>query len=373
MRINRTLFLPLNILASDNRPIATGFSYSKTVAEYLEGTPVAYNHVIDITDNVDPMSDSVLGTFTGSTMPSIISYNNVADVQSVTNDLNTYEKWLESRATVRIEMSSIAHEFQVYRTNDSLLSDANTKLHDNLYYQAFAYSLISNQDLREYRGSIDLIHPAGIKFHAILTKMFNSDETGNIAFDILAAVDTFFWNETVDISDVYSKHVLKMLATDPGNPDTFTTFIVAEENIQWKQVIKPLAHAFIATDAETKHLLKPFVAPHILYDGVTTDIDIVTMASAIDSKQVLKPLVDFPETIDSIHDFMVDKSLTDSSVATETHAILSEKIFSDSLVDSINTTDGTPVREAESRYNITEYAVNSVDSYFYSGIALTIS
>ena len=503
------------------RPSGSIIVYAQTVSEYNAGVPSSYNHVLNISDNIDPLSDAVFGELTDGTTWNIVSVNSTPVTKSVSNDTNTYERWLESRATVRIEMSSIGREFQVYRTNDSLLSDENTKLHDNLYYQAFAYSLISNQDLQEYKGSIDLIHPAGMKFHALMTKIFEADETGNINFSIVAAVDTFFWNETIEALDDQSKHILKALATDPYDVDTFTTYVNMLEAIQSFQVIKPLTDSIDVPDTQAKHLLKPFVASHLLYDGVTSDIDVVSALDAINSKQVVKPLFDYPEAIDAIQSFQVVKPLNDSivpptdvevrlvikpttdSIPEPTDAIQSKQVVkpfltvghiaadgittdtdlvlpneaiqsfqvikpatdsvptpadaiqsfqvikpttdsipeptdaihdfqvykpttdsipeptdaihdfqviksvndsipeptdaiqsfqagkvladtfstgdylailtSSTYSDSINTSDGTPVLEAESRYNITGYAVNSVDNYFYSGITLTIS
>ena len=408
------------------RPIDDDITYTKTVLGYSAGIPSSYNHVLSILDNVDPMDDAVFGTLVDGYTREIVSVNSSAPTKSVTNDTNTYARWLESRATVRIEMSSISREFQVYRTNDSLLSDENTKLHDSLYYQAFAYSLISNQDLEEYKGSIDLIHPAGMKFHALMTKMFQSDETGKIDFTIVAAVDTFFWNETISTLDVQTKHILKMLATDPDDVATFTTFVLALEAIQSKQMIKPMTDSVEVPDIYPKHVLKPFVAPHVTADGVTTDTDIVTTASGITSKQDLKPMDDAVTGFDSTETKSIDKPLTDEIInsdfsvrlvgkplvdaitgsdSTETKSIdkaLTESIISleaitsiqsdkglaetstiieimassmskPLAIDYINTSDGTPVLEAESRYNITGYAVDSVDNYFYNGITLTIS
>lgn len=394
------------------RPSGSAISYSHEVSGYTDGVPVSYNHILNISDNIDPLSDSIFGTLADGTTRYIVSINSSAATQSVTNDTNTYARWLESRATVRIEMSSIAREFQVYRTNDSLLSDENTKLHDSLYYQAFAYSLISNQDLEEYKGSIDLIHPAGMKFHAQMTKIFEADETGNIDFNIVAAVDTFFWNETISTLDDQAKLIVKMLATDPGDVATFTTYAVMLEEIQSFQVVKPLTDDVTMTDPEAKHVLKPLT-------------DSSTPEDAIDSKQTIKPLFDYPEAIDSIQAFQAIKPLTDVVTSSEVENRLVNKPLTDAVTgaddtetksiakpltdatttseaissfatvkpltdsatvteslanstskpaaDSINTSDGTPVLETESRYNITGYAVDSVDTYFYSGITITIS
>jgi len=231
------------------RPNNNDVSYTKTAMRYVDGVPTAWRHTVDIVDNLDPPADSITGALTLDKAQTIRINNISAAVESVTNDTNSYAKWLESRATIHLEMGTVSSEYRAYRTNDNLLSDANTRLHDSLYHQAFAYALLASRDIGEYQGSIDLIHPAGMKFHAQLAKTFIADNSGNINLDVLFFIDRMFLNSHAAAGDeLRSKEMLMALATDPNNVDTYTTYVTMLEAIQSFQVNRHLADSINTSD-----------------------------------------------------------------------------------------------------------------------------
>jgi hypothetical protein len=82
------------------------------------------------------------------------------------------EEIAESYATMRVLTGALAKEKTKYYSDASIISNQNSRVHDSLYYQAFAYKIQTEVDISEYRGSLDLIHPAGTKFSALLVKKF---------------------------------------------------------------------------------------------------------------------------------------------------------------------------------------------------------
>lgn len=89
------------------------------------------------------------------------------------------QKYNDSISSFRFIMDSYSKEKNTYLSENSLISNQNSRVHDNLNYQAFAYSLLTETDIKKYRSAFDLLHPAGMKFLATLVKKF--DKINNIS------------------------------------------------------------------------------------------------------------------------------------------------------------------------------------------------
>jgi hypothetical protein len=156
--------------------------------EEVESTPGIFTYTLTVNDTLLGITDTVNASqvFVGGAGYFSETYqaedysgevvlaqsNALPNVGAVSADSVEY---LESLATLKIERGPIARERFVYDSEKSLISNQNTALHDNLFYQAFAYSIETTQTIDKYRGSIDLIHPAGMKFSAVLNKLFEED------------------------------------------------------------------------------------------------------------------------------------------------------------------------------------------------------
>lgn len=164
------------------------------VAELDEtGAVGAKTYTLTVSDNIAGLTDNILGTavlvggdgyfsqdyqsqdFAGVSV--LAQANSLPSISSVAQDS---QQWLDSLATIKILYGALARERYTYLSENSLISNQNSKLHDNLFYQAFAYSIETTKNIDDYRGSIDLLHPAGMKFSATLNKIFdviNTDAT----------------------------------------------------------------------------------------------------------------------------------------------------------------------------------------------------
>lgn len=160
---------------------SSDFAELNTV-EISEGV---FEYTLDVHDNLVGLTDSITGVqtelggdgyFSESYQLEDYAGGVAVDQSSGLEEVGDYTQdspeWLESLATIQILTGPLARERYEYQSENSLISNQNTKLHDSLFFQAFAYSIETEQNIEDYRGSIDLIHPAGLKFSAILAKRF---------------------------------------------------------------------------------------------------------------------------------------------------------------------------------------------------------
>lgn len=170
-------------------------SISNTVTDYTEFDSVqtsegVFTHTLGITDFISNLGDTIAvnaviynSAFyfgnTGTGRYFLEDYAGTQPVYQVNDPVYNYtvthpgydaNTLAQSNATFKILYGALAKERHFYISEQSILSNQNTKMHDNLYYQAFAYSIETKQDIGDYLGSLDLIHPAGHKFSAVLNK-----------------------------------------------------------------------------------------------------------------------------------------------------------------------------------------------------------
>jgi hypothetical protein len=162
---------------ADNSNDSSGFSQEQQDDGHYEQAMLIYDNINSVNDSIvvsltDTGSTSYfseeyqLEDFTGNLVGYEPMINPVESVQQTENP----ELWAASFANLRIVYGAYAKEKTKYSSENSLISNQNTRIHDSLFYQAFAYSLKTERDINEYRGSLDLIHPAGTKFSATHVK-----------------------------------------------------------------------------------------------------------------------------------------------------------------------------------------------------------
>lgn len=173
------------------RPVSTG-SYS---VEVTQESPQILHHTLSISDAVDSFAETITGlrqpgdyfleSYVDITYAAGIGFayesavSGTPQTETVTDV--SYQAWLDSRATLTLEFGSMTRHRPVYLSEKSLISNQNCKLHDSLYYQAHSYVIETTTNIQDYRGSLDLIHPAGLKFFAQLNKTFEADLSSSIS------------------------------------------------------------------------------------------------------------------------------------------------------------------------------------------------
>lgn len=171
-----------------NRPFGNVVDTQANIVSY---SPLVYHHVINITDYIEGISESIVGTSSdfgalnyffddyaeiGYSTAEVFRKTEIASgvQQTVTGPSSnvSIENWLLSRATLINSSSYVGKTRGKYKTDSGQLSNTNIRLQDNYYYQAFSYVIESTKSNSEYRGMIKISHPAGTKLFSNLIKQF---------------------------------------------------------------------------------------------------------------------------------------------------------------------------------------------------------
>lgn len=156
------------------------YSLSDSIVVSVVNTDDVNAYVGDDYPNEYFLQDYV-GTLIGYDQFSLTSSGEVENQisQSAFNDLLLQDQQdiIDSYATFQISTGPWSSNYVTYENANGVLSNQNTKLHDNLKYQSYAYSIETKTDISKYRGSINLLHPAGTKFSATLLREFNALNT----------------------------------------------------------------------------------------------------------------------------------------------------------------------------------------------------
>lgn len=189
-----------------NRPVGSIVDIN---SEIIGVSPLAYHHTIGIQDFTDGCIETIKGTSTdqdffmdlffeqipGFFGRTVISKTSTSPIPAVgEGDQITIDEWLRSRATLVFRNDNIVRERGFYTNSDSLISNKEIRLHDSFFYQAFSYVIETENDLRAYRDSIGLTHPAGMKFFALMTK--------EVSIDISALIETTFGTHQITFVDI---------------------------------------------------------------------------------------------------------------------------------------------------------------------------
>lgn len=233
-----------------NRPIGSIVDIN---SEIVNASPLAFHHTINIQDFTDGCIESIQGTssdqdyfidlffesYPGFFGKTVINRSQNSPVLAMGEGENiTIEQWLESRATLVFSKENIVRDRGFYSNSDSLLSNKEIRLQDNFFYQAFSYVVETEQELKSYRDSIGLTHPAGMKFFSLMnrevlitltpeiSKMFGTEQINKN--EILYAIEhakKFFAKELVDsivdiqdiLNKISNKPIQDSIITETGN------------------------------------------------------------------------------------------------------------------------------------------------------------
>lgn len=139
---------------------------------------VAYDYTLSISDYTEGFTEQIFGTSTRQTYyisnyysadyygsrefakyETPVEYNAVLDSDA---DVS-YEDWLKSRATLVARFANIVRGKGKFANPAGLLSDRESVIQDNYYYQNFSYVISTAQNYADAKHVIDFNHPAGMK------------------------------------------------------------------------------------------------------------------------------------------------------------------------------------------------------------------
>lgn len=220
-----------------NRPIGSIIDIN---SEIISASPLAFHYTIGFQDFTDGCVESIVGIsdaqdffigpffqpgFFGTTVINRIQNSPIPSFGE--GDDISIEQWLDSRATFVFVKENIVRDRGYYLNSDSLLSNIEIRLQDNFFYQAFSYVIETEQELKVYRDSIGLTHPAGMKFFSLMNKevqltlspeiakIFGSDQINRVevlyAQDSIEKLYTKNFVESVNMSTTLNKIIQKSI------------------------------------------------------------------------------------------------------------------------------------------------------------------
>jgi hypothetical protein len=202
--VNQTLVTsPFN-----GRPAEPVYTITKTITS---ATPRAYLYSLNINDSTNGIDESIRGVINSQT---VVAVDNIYEATPIIADTDfSLQDWLDSRATIQYTFDTVSKTHAEYIDEESLISNQSNRIHDNYYYQAFSYLIQTKQNIDTYRGALDIIHPAGLKFFAELTKIFDGDV--NLAYEATRtmSIDKLFFNDFIPApTDIIALDVSKPLS-----------------------------------------------------------------------------------------------------------------------------------------------------------------
>lgn len=340
-----------------SRPIGGNYTYTSYLTTYDANNNAnnVYTHVLAIDDATDPIGEMIVAVSSGNgngyfqedyveleyNGAVVVAQNNVPIKPPIqTRPDYTVEMWNESQATFLLNFDSYGKEYSYYKSSNSLLSDQSSKLHDNYYYQAYSYVVNTTQNIDEYRSSIDLLHPAGMKFFAQLNKIFDEKIRSKYSYNRAMSVDKLFFNLDIDPAEVASWLMVKPIVSGDS-----TAPVDALAGLMLTKVFSGLDIA-TATDA-----VASFFVTLVPTADEATASDTIT---AIFGKTVDAEIVTPTDVFDS---FALNKYVADDAInTTDTPA---NNLNKAAVQESVTTSDGTPGSVVYGGYagtNATDYA-----------------
>lgn len=147
-------------------PTETSFRYELTLNDYTDGTT---DHVIGM-DSGSDASSYFLEDYVEIMYSGAVRFDNlttpVYNPPAVTSGI-TLEQWLASRAILLLEYGTVSKLPGRWDDESHQLSNQNTCLQDNLYYQQFSYEIKSNTNSSVYLETARAVHPAGMKLFTV--------------------------------------------------------------------------------------------------------------------------------------------------------------------------------------------------------------
>ena len=247
-----------------NRPIGSIVDIDSTI---IDASPLAYHHTINIHDFTDGCIESIHGTssdqdyfidlffesypgFFGKTV--INRSQNSPVIAMGEGETITIEQWLESRATLTFSKDNVVRDRGFYSNSDSLLSNKEIRLQDNFFYQAFSYVVETEQELKSYRDSIGLTHPAGMKFFSLMNR--------EVLIALTPEITKMFGSEQIDKNEIlYAlEHAIRLFTKE------LVDNVVVDHTIPQLELIKPIVDTSISSDNINSKLITKLLVEEIL-------------------------------------------------------------------------------------------------------------
>jgi hypothetical protein len=234
-----------NVLVSaspfPNKPLSGDASFSRTLVNVDLTDPLnpifEYENLLTLNDYVEEIREGVAGYSTAKTPntyfledyvledyvtePVISQASTQTRPQSgVLVDPNlTLEEWLASQAYFIYETGILNKERGYYFDDSGHISNDEIRLQDGFFFQLFSYLIETTVDIKEYRDTLELIHPAGLKYFG------NLNRTSLITFDSTYDVyrtfsfDTQYALSIADTEDSVVKELIKPVSDSAGTEE----------------------------------------------------------------------------------------------------------------------------------------------------------
>lgn len=240
----------------------------------------------------------------------------------VTDPSLTYAEWLASRAVLVYDSEYIVKYKGVFSDDRGQLSNTNIRLQDNYFYQLFSYVIQTTQQIEDYRNSLNMIHPAGLKYFGELTKTSILDLSNILAERVQSRTRIFLAHGYVAL-DVTTFDVVKPLFEDPNIIDDIVSFEITkalshiallDDSDRKFDVTKALSHTTQTSETVTFDATKALshiatTSDPITFDG-TKVLDEQPTVSEVVTKDVTPATIDEPLTaVDSTPVFDATKNL----------------------------------------------------------------
>lgn len=304
-----------------NKPVG---SVIDVITEIVSYDPIVYHNTINIVDHIDGVTENIVGVSDGYSINSYFLENYVSS--GYTGNIVLTESsaligindspisvglsigdWLISRATFQYEYKNIVNMRGSYKNDRCLISNQESKLQDNYFYQAFSYLIETTKDIRDYKNVLNITHPSGTKLFANIAKkaefelLFSSDSS--------KSQDTVRLLEVIDTADTTSYNLTKPLYSYLSSPT---------EEIKYKVFGKVLSSASTPVDAINSKLFQK-----LLQDTTTSDDNAIKVIGKILTESVIG--------VDSVLSRSLNKQIDDAVTSTDNDVITFNKYIASSV------------------------------------------
>lgn len=287
-----------------------------------------------------PVYTGILYSIVSPFVPTIsLSTNETTSVSYNFSEL-TFEEWVESRATLVFGKADVVKTKGYYLNDESQISNNESRLQDNYFYQLFSYLIETTKNGDEVTSILNQFHPAGLKYFFQLNKQqFYSIRNILESYRALST-DVLFLRDITGNDDVVIKNFEKVLA------DILDSYL---EPIS-KEFTKVIAEATGATtEAVSKSATKPIfddytpvdAAPIKDFTKVSADNTLPQDAAPIKSATKEAQLdTTAPADAAPIKDF--SKVSTDASTPADAAPV---KDFAKVSTDASTPADAAPIKD----------------------------
>lgn len=291
-------------------------------------------------------------------------YAQADDTIFVPGDL-TFSRWYNSLATIEY-----VHDYQIvyrgqYVGDNGQISNPNIKLQDNYFYQMFSYVIQTQQDVKDYRNVLSLIHPAGLKFFGDLNKIFTKELSTQTVFRSLSKSSIYFSDEA-DPNDLLALGIFKAISdldATVTQSDGITSFVFSK---------------FSTDTAGGVDIITSFDIEKVLVELISNN-EFIAAASDVLAVATTKNIwgVDTATSEDTFGSFDTTKTLAHTQTTSD-GSIFSLNTSIDETF-TVENADGTPAEPVPTIYNLGDslthtdgYDELGLDAYAQNETLLTI-